>query len=101
MSQYQEPKQPGYVCARTGRVAVLVATFAASELNGSTAAYLFDQDAEDAMQPEAWRTVEGVDGHLNGERYDIWFTDGGYLTVAPRMTIFIESRDARRLSECI
>ncbi len=34
MSHYQEPKQPGYVCDLTGRVAVLVSVFAESELNG-------------------------------------------------------------------
>lgn len=100
MSRYQEPKQPGYVCPQTGRVAVLVSTFAASELNGDASAYLFNQDAED-MHLEPWRMIEGVDAQLNGETFEIWFSDGGFKTVGPRMTIFVSSKDAGRLAECI
>jgi hypothetical protein len=62
MSRYQEPKQPGYVCDLTGRVAVLVSVYAESELNGDATAYLFSQDAE-AMQLECWRMIEGIDVH--------------------------------------
>lgn len=100
MSLYQEPKQPGYVCPHTGRVAVLISTFAASELNGDVAAYLFSQDAED-MHLEPWRMIDGVDAQLNGETFEIWFADGGFKTVASCVTVFISGKDAERLPGCV
>lgn len=42
----QEPKQPGYVCPTTGRVAVLVKDYADSDLNGDASAYWFNPEAE-------------------------------------------------------
>jgi hypothetical protein len=96
MTLYSEHKEPGYVCPRTGRVAVSVPAFVASDLNGDAAAYFYSQQAED-MNLDPWRMIEGIDAHINGESFEIWFADGGFKTVGPRTTIFVRKADAAQL----
>ncbi|EDP8962423.1 DUF2761 domain-containing protein [Pseudomonas aeruginosa] len=95
--QRQEPKQPGYVCPTTGRVAVLVKDYADSDLNGDAPAYWFNPDAEGwGMDP--WRLVEGVDPHTQGSSMDVCFANGSSKTVGPLMTFFLSAKDAARLA---
>ena len=46
MPKFPQPKAPGYVHPTTGRVAVLVAELAASDLNGDVPAYFYSVEAE-------------------------------------------------------
>lgn len=48
MPKYPKPKEPGYVCPKTGRVAVLVGELADSDLNGDAPAYMLNEAAEKA-----------------------------------------------------
>lgn len=100
MCIHQEHKEPGFVCPKTGRVAVRISDFAASDLNGDSSAYLFSQEADD-MGLDPWRAIEGVDAHLKGEAFDIWFADRGFKTAGPQSSVFVSAADARRLAECI
>ena len=47
MPKFPQPKAPGYVHPTTGRVAVLVADLADSDLNGDAPAYFYNEEAED------------------------------------------------------
>jgi len=92
------PKAPGYVCPRTGRVAVLVADLADSDLNGDVSAYWLDQEA-DELGMDPWRLVEGFDHHVTGGSLDVCFASGAFQTVGPHMTVFLTAADAARLAE--
>ena len=46
MLMLHDPFPPGYVCPKTGRVAVLVADLAESDLNGDVQAHWFSHEAE-------------------------------------------------------
>ena len=55
MPKFPEPKKPGYVCLKTGRVAVLVSDLAKSDLNGDAPAYYYDQVAGDLVCLDKFR----------------------------------------------
>lgn len=92
----QAPVTRGYVDPETGRVAVLVADYAGSDLNGDAWAYWYNAKAEEwGLDP--WRLVEGVDPHTSGRQFDVCFADGSSRTVGPLMTFFVAAKDAARL----
>lgn len=97
MPKFPAPKAPGYVHPTTGRVAVLVADLADSDLNGDAPAYFYNEEAED-MGLDAWRLVEGIDPHTNGQGFDVCFASGTYKTVGLQMTVFLSAADAARLA---
>ena len=85
MKPYPAPNEVGHVCPRTGRVAVLVSTYAASDLNGDAPAYWYNAQAEEwGLDP--WRLVEGVDPHTHSGSFDVCFADGSTKAVGPLMT---------------
>lgn len=88
--------QPGYVHARTKRVAVSAGDFAKSTLNGDVSAYWFNENA-DKMNLDPWTLVEGVDPHLDGERLDVWFANGCMKTVGYSAILFLSAKDAEML----
>lgn len=90
------PYPPGYVEQRTGRVAVLVRDYAASELNGDAPAYWYSAKSEEwGLDP--WRLVDGVDPHVGGGSFDVCFASGGTRTVGPLMTFFVNASHAAQL----
>jgi prepilin-type processing-associated H-X9-DG protein len=90
------PAAVGHICPRTGRVAVLVRDYAASDLNGDAPAYWYSAKAEEwGLDP--WRLVEGVDPHTHGGSLDVCFADGSCKTVGPLMTFYLSAKDAARL----
>jgi hypothetical protein len=98
MSKYPKPKAPGYVCPRTGRVAVLVGDLAESDLMGDVPAYLFNEaDADAGAGRDPWRLIEQVDPRADGERFDVCLANGTFATVGPLMTVFLGAADAARL----
>lgn len=98
MAKFHQPKAPGYVCPKTGRVAVLAADLARSDMNGDAWAYFYNEEA-DRMGLEAWRLVEGIDPHTHGNEFDLCFANGTFKTVGPLMTVFLGAADAARLAE--
>jgi hypothetical protein len=65
MKKQTLPYPPGFVEPNTGRVAVLVREYAASDLNGDAPAYWYSAQSEEwGLDP--WRLVEGVDPHTAG-----------------------------------
>jgi hypothetical protein len=98
MSKYPKPKVPGYVCPRTGRVAVLVGDFAESDVMGGVRAYLFNE-ADAGAGRDPWRLIEQVDPRADGERFDVCLANGTFATVGPLMTVFLSAADAARLAE--
>lgn len=97
MPKFPQPKAPGYVHPTTGRVAVLVADLAASDLNGDVPAYFYSEEAE-GLGFDPWRLVEGIDAHTSGQDFDVCFDSGTYRTVGPLMTVFLSAADAARLA---
>lgn len=98
MTEYNQPKAPGYICPKTGRVAVLAAKLAESDMNGDVWAYFYNEEA-DRMGLEAWRLVEGIDPHTNENKLDLCFANGTIKTVGPLMTVFLCAADAARLNK--
>lgn len=94
----KKPFAPGYVEPQTGRVAVLIADYANSDLNGEAPAYWFDPAAA-TVGLDPWRLVEGVDPHVNSVSMDVWLVAGNSKTVGPLMTFFVAARDAKRLAQ--
>jgi hypothetical protein len=86
----------GFKDPKTGRVAVLVRDYAASDLNGDAPAYWFSQKAEE-WGTDPWRLVEGVDPQDDGGSFDVVFANGVTSKVGPRMTFFLSATDAARL----
>lgn len=102
MPMLHDPFPPGYVCPKTGRVAVLVADLAESDLNGDAQAYWFNHEAEQrGLDP--WHTVEGVNPDEDtlslpgGPIFDLVFTKGPSEKVGRLMTVFVSKEDAERL----
>jgi len=87
----------GYVCPSTGRVAVSVAELAESDLNGDVTAYFLDENAE-LFGLDGWRTVEGIDPHVDGTEFDIWFESGDSITVKADALVYLRWSDASRLA---
>lgn len=87
----------GFKDPKTGRVAVLVGCYAASDLNGDAPAYWYSRKAEE-WGGDPWKLVEVVDPHINGESFDILFSNGVTSKVGPAMTIFLNAADAACLS---
>lgn len=66
----------GHVCPRTNRRCIEVSLFFAEycdEENG----YTYDPEMA-ACGLEPWRRIDGVDAHVRGTSFDIWYADGGY-----------------------
>jgi len=87
----------GYVCPSTGRVAVSVAELAESDLNGDITAYWLNENAE-LFGLDGWRTVEGIDPHVDGTEFDIWFESGDSITVKADALVYLRWSDAQRLA---
>ena len=97
MKKQTMPYPPGFVEPNTGRVAVLVRDYAASDLNGDAPAYWYSAQSEEwGLDP--WRLVEGVDPHTSGGQFDVCFANGSSRTVGPLMTFFMSAADAARLN---
>ena len=97
MKKQTLPYPPGFVELNTGRVAVLVREYAASDLNGDAPAYWYSAQSEEwGLDP--WRLVEGVDPHTAGGQFDVCFANGSSRTVGPLMTFFMSAADAARLN---
>ena len=78
MKKQTLPYPPGFVEPNTGRVAVLVREYAASDLNGDAPAYWYSAQSEEwGLDP--WRLVEGVDPHVHGGSFDVCFASGGQV----------------------
>lgn len=88
----------GYTCPITGRVAVRVAELANSDLNDDITAYWLDENAE-LFGLDAWRTVEGIDPHVDGSAFDIWFGGSGSKTVKADALVYLRWSDAKRLTD--
>ena len=84
--------------AKCNRVPMTVEAFAASDLNGWRNAYWFSDDAED-FGADPWAVVEGVDPHVDGVHYDVWFESGKTITVPGRVELFISKRHLSEASE--
>lgn len=97
MYKYPKPKAPGYVCPRTGRVAVLVGDLAESDLMGDVPAYLFNE-ADAGAGRDPWRLIEQVDPRADGERFDVCLANGTFATVGPLMTVFLGATEPARLA---
>ncbi len=93
--RFSAPLPAGYICPSTGRVAVLVSAYEASDLNGDAWAYDFNQEAE-AHGLEPWRLVEAVE--RDGASYVLVYDTGRSRTVGPLMTFFLTAADAQRLA---
>lgn len=93
--RFSAPLSAGYVCPKTGRVAVLVAAYEASDLNGDAWAYDFNQEA-DTHGLEPWRLVEAVE--RDGASYVLIYDSGRSRKVGPLMTFFLSAADAQRLT---
>lgn len=97
MAKQTLPYPPGFVEPITGRVAVLVREYAASDLNGDAPAYWYSAQSEEwGLDP--WRVVEGVDPHVHGGSFDVCFASGGTRTVGPLMTFFVSAAHAQQLA---
>lgn len=72
----------------TGRVAVRIADFANSPLNGEAYAYW--------QAGSAWRKVDAVDIRPGG--FDVCFSDGVVRHAGSMATFFVEPGDAARLA---
>lgn len=97
METIHPKRQAGDTCPTTGRVAVTVADLADSNLNGDVTAYWLDENA-DFFGLDPWRTVEGIDKHLDGSGFDVWYAGGGSRKVAGDALIYLRWPDAQRLS---
>ena len=75
------------------RVAVSVADFALSDLNGDAPAYLYDRTA-DEFGLEPWSMIDGIDPHVNMAEFDIWLANGKCRRVGPLMTVFVAAKHA-------
>lgn len=88
----------GYVCPSTGRVAVSVAELANDDMNGDVTAYWLDENAE-FFGLDAWRTVEGIDPHVDGSgAFDVLFENGDSITVKADALVYLRWSDASRLA---
>ncbi|MBV6831312.1 DUF2761 domain-containing protein [Xanthomonas euvesicatoria] len=97
MEKQTLPYSPGFVEPTTGRVAVLVRDYAASDLNGDAPAYWYSPKiGEWGLDP--WRLVDGVDPHVAGGSFDVCFANGSTTTVGPLMTIFLRADHAQQLA---
>jgi len=98
MGKFYKPKEPGWVHPGTGRVAVLASDYADSDFNGEGVAYWYNEDA-DVMGYECWTMIDGIDPHVSGGSWDVWFVHGAYKTVGPAMTIFVTKKVAEELAK--
>lgn len=81
---------------RTNRIAVTVARFAASELNGDENAYWFSEaNALDGTEP--WNLIEGVDTNADSTQFDVWFASGKCKAVDGEHEIYISRKHVSRL----
>jgi len=94
---FRAPYPAGFVDSATGRVAVLVTTYAASELNGDASAYWYDEKAEE-WGADPWRLVDGVEQHSHTSCLDVCFANGSTLTVGPHMTLFVSAAHAAKIN---
>lgn len=91
------PNTPGAVDFDTGRVCVLVRDYAGSDLNGDAAAYWWIEHAS-SFGGDPWALVEGIDPHMDGQHFDVWFASGKCLTVTPGATLYLSAADAAKLA---
>lgn len=71
--QDHTPDVPGYIHWETNRVALSLQQF--HDLGADVTGYLYSREA-DAFGMEAWRSVEGLDAHVSGGGFDLWFASG-------------------------
>lgn len=89
----------GFVCPSTGRVAVSLSEFAASEFNGETNSYFYRQSSEDSGF-DPWATIDSIDVPVEGSSFDVWLSDGSCKQNVPGETvIFVRAFIAQTLKE--
>lgn len=91
------PNKAGDIDHNTGRVAVCVADYAKSDLNGEEYAYLFKPHCEEwGMDP--WRVIDGVDTINDGASFDIWGAANWCKQVGPNFLIFVSAKHAAQFA---
>lgn len=93
MSKYATSFTAGHIDQATKRVAVSVAAFAGSDLNGDAPAYLFNRSS-DEMGLEPWSLIDGIDPDKSMSNFDIWLANGKCRRVGPTMTVFVSPKHA-------
>lgn len=92
----QQPNTVGAIDCETGRVCVLVADYAASGLNGDAPAYWYSADAASfCMDP--WALIDGIDPHVSGQQFDVWFASGSCKTVGRDAVLYLAAKHAESL----
>lgn len=94
------PVAPGYIDAATGRVALSLKEF--HDLGADITGYWLNESAEE-LHLECWAMVEGLDPHVNGKGYDVWFANGQMIEVAIDSTrcIFVSGKEANKPLEAL
>lgn len=93
------PIEIGFVCPRTGRVAVSLSEFARSEFNGETNSYIYSQSGEEfGLDP--WAMIDSIDVPVEGNSFDLWMSSGSYMPdMSGEIVIFVRSSIAHALKE--
>ena len=80
----------------TGRMAVAVADYAKSDLNGETNAYWH---IADAMGGEEWTLIDGVDLPVSeaDPLCDVWFASGQCIAARKATLIYVSAADYAKL----
>jgi len=89
----------GYVCPRTGRVAVSLSEFATSEFNGETNSYFYSQASKE-IGFDSWTTIDSIDVPIEGNSFDVWLSDGSCKQNVPgEAVIFVRASIALTLKD--
>jgi hypothetical protein len=81
----------GYIHPETKRVAVTVAEYAKSEMNGNDSGFVYSQEAE-REGVECWRMIDGIDPHTKDNKFDLWFENGSIpRVVKPEDIVFVQN----------
>lgn len=93
-----EPHFPA-VHRPTQRRAVTVAAWAKRpDYLLDAAAYWFRPDSE-ALGLDPWRVIDGVDAHMTGDAFDVWFASGTCAENIPgEKTIYVSETHYRALT---
>lgn len=93
----KRPNEEGHVHPITGRVAITIAQ-ERNRPDPDRPAYWLNPSAE-AMGLECWRLIDSIDQHVDGGRADVWFEDGGMLTVHETECIYITRKEAAQMRQ--
>lgn len=95
MKSQADPIQPGETDPETGRVAVSVRSFEASELNGDAPAYWLDSPTRE-LGIDPWRVVDCVNPHGDNGGFILYFENGSTLAVGQDALLFLSPKNAQR-----